>query len=375
MVDELERGSVFLIFSLPELDKLLAGRTSGGIVQAMLGVSRSTADRLTHPSRYLDLMQRIASSEDESVRQLAEDLQSGVFPFYSRVSGFLYPSIRDVWRDYERSFQLFQAAEKFEVGARAKFGRLETNDLIRMIHGLEPSNEVGKVFPDPDSSNFPMPELFESALRDDRSRVVRESFFEPMAVLDIDLYSSLFGSYMPRMIFPSVMEEFVAGSFKLESGRPIPRLLDMIYCAVMECEKAPGLEKMIADYDVEWSDKARGRVGRGTITLDVIQKFMEVWLESKPESKSRFEINGDSQSQRRYCMLLVLYFAARMFDFVFKPVRERSNYPDLISAFGAQYYAAWRCELARRGLSEAVGKPWDDSPLTRMIGGSYIITE
>ena len=74
-------------------------------------------------------------------------------------------------------------------------------------------------------------------------------------------------------------------------------------------------------------------------------------------------------------MLLVLYFAARMFDFVFKPVRGRSDYPDLISSFGQQYYAAWQRELARRGLSEAVGKPWDDSPVTRIIGESYIFAE
>jgi hypothetical protein len=375
LVDESERGSVFLIFALPELDKLLTGRTSGAILQVMLGVPRSTADRLTSPSRYLDLMQRIASSEDESVRQLAEDLQSGVFPFHSRVSGFLYPSIRDVWQDYERSFRLFQAAEKFEVGARAKFGRLEANDLIRMIHGLELSNEVGNVFPDPDSSNFPMPELFESALRDDRSRVVRESFFEPMAVLDIDLYSSLFGSYMPRMIFPSVMPELVAESFKPYVDRPLRRLLDIGYCSVMDCDAAPSLEEMIASHDVELWESVRGKLERGTITLDVIQNLMSVWLESRPELKSRFEINGDSQSQRRYGMLLVLYFAARMFDFVFGPVRGRSDCPDLVSSFGQQYYAVWQRELARRGLSEAVGKPWDDSPVTRIIGGSYIFAE
>lgn len=375
MVDQSERGSVFLIFALPELDKLLAGRTTGAILQVMLGVPRSTADRLTSPSKHLDLMQLFASSEDESVRLLAEDIQSGVFPFSSRLPMFLYPSIRDVWRDYERSFHLFQVAEQLEVGARAKFCRLETDDLIRMIHGLEPSDKVGRVFPDSDSSNFPVPDIFEGFLRDDRSRVVKGFFFEPMAALDIDLYSSAFGSYMPRMIFPSVMPELVSESFKPYIDRPLRRLLDIGYCSVMECEAAPSLKEMIAPHDVDLWESIRGKLARGTITLDVIQNLMRVWLKSKPESKSRFEINGDSQSQRRYGMLLVLYFAARMFDFVFGPVRGRSDCPDLVSSFGQQYYAAWQRELARRGLSEAVGKPWDDSAVTRIIGGSYIFAE
>jgi hypothetical protein len=369
----MSEGAVFSIFSIPELAKVVFGRKPGGIMAYVFDLPPSTAYRLAESRNSGALMDRLLLSGNEELRRLIEDVRSGYFPFPSTAAYIFYLSIRDVWRDYERSFQLLNFTERLELGARLKFGRLATDDLIDIILGLEPSDAQEVVFPEPDSHLFPITAEFEAFLRDERSQVVQDFFFELMAALDIDLYASLFGSYMPKMLFTAIFPDLVEDVAKPYFNRPLRRLLDLCYCSIMEVDEAPGLIKMIGPHVPNMCDSARGKLNLGSFNLNDFQILSRAWVQSRPDKVARLESQDESESQRQYGMLLILYFAARMLERVFESARLREDYPRLLDAFRTRYYRAWRRELARRGMSEAVGRPWDDRALTRILGNCYIL--